>query len=394
MEKQALQNGRAAASFVGMPVYSLEKATKLGYIKDVIYDSQNSKLMAFTMEYPGLFSPTRYVLPFENVRSVGRDALMVENSQALIPGRQKPEISRIIDSNHTTSDKIVMTASGNDLGRVSDVIIDPDSGEAVSYIVSSGLAQSIGRGKDYVDAGHASVIGPSAVIVPDDVETTLREQEPGGLKGAYKGAVAKGQEWQQSAMDYAQRKEIEMSRGKTSGKNVYDDDGYLIVGRDETVTDLVIDRAVSAGKMHQVALAAGVSGAASGYDRARKAAGGTGEQAGSAWDDVKGWFSRTWSNMTESSRDYSSRAQRKSAVSSQKRFLVGKIAAHDVQDANGHTALREGDVITPLILDTLDRQGLLENVMVKPVEEKEAAAVHLLVEKPEGHKERKPHAHI
>jgi len=390
MEKQALQYGRPAASLIGMPVYTLDSARKLGYIKDVIYDSMNSQLMAFTMEHPGLFSPKRYVLPFQNVHSVGRDAIMVENKQALVPGHEQQDISDIIYRGHTAGDKIVMT----DLGRVSDVLINPDTGNAVSYVVSSGFAKDIGRGRNYVDARNANVIGPNAIIVPNDVETTLLEQQPGGMVGAYEGTVAKGQEWQQSATEYAQRKEIELSRGRASGKDVYDDDGYLIVGQGEVITEPVINRAVAAGKMHQVALAAGVSGAASGYDRARKAVGGAGEQVGTAWDAVKDWFSRTWANLAESSREYSSRAQRKRAVSAQKRFLVGKIAAHDVQDANGQTALHEGDVITPLILDTLDRQGLLENVMVKPEEEKDNAAVHLLVENPEAHKEHKPRAHI
>lgn len=396
MDKQALMTGLPASSMIGMPIYSLETGRRLGAVKDVILKKEDTSLLAFTIEERGFFSPHRWVLPFDQVKSVGQDAIMVESGQVFVRDRDMPEVREATRHEKTMSGKAMVTTSGNRLGSTADVLLDPNTGKPVSVELSRGVARDIQRGRSYVNAPRAELVGIDAVIVPDDTETFVEEQEPGGLTAAYGAAKERGKEYAGQAGAYTQEKEIEMSRGRVAGNDVYDDDGTLIVAKGDRIDDLVIDIAVRRNKMHQVAMAAGVGEAAAAYERGRERVGGAAarEQAGTYWDQFKAWARRTRDNLAHSTNDYASRGARKQAVYSQKQFLKGRLAASEVRYDNGEVALREGEVITPLILDTLDRQGLLESVKVKPEPVQEASAVHLVVEKPEEHTQHKTRTHI
>lgn len=390
MLKQDLMMGRSANSMIGLPIFSLDHGRRIASVKDVIYDGRHSKLLAFTIEQAGVFSPKRMVLPFENIKSIGRDAVIVESADVFVSERELPEIREIALHGENISGKVLLTQSGSRLGNVVDVLIDEAAGNAISYEVSGGFGKDIGSGRNYAAAPSASVVGVDAIVVPDDTETTFAEQTPGGLSGAYEGAMEKGSQYGKQAAVYTQAQEIHLSQGKIAGTSVYDDAGGLIVGKDEMITEFAIDHAVRTGKMHQVALAAGVGGAAAGYEATRAHA--TGAQ--SLWDDTKIWFAETWANITHATRESSNRAVRRSAVSAQRKFLTGKIAANDAVDGAGNVILHRGDVITPLVIDTLDRDGMLESVKVQPDVKEEAPSMRVVLEKPELHERHKVRPHI
>ena len=451
MEKSHLMSGRSANSMVGLPVYTLENGKRIGSVKDVIYDSEHSIILAFTLEEYGIFSTHRWVLPFMNVKSIGQDAVMAENENAFVKEKDAPNIAQILKHRDGIANKSVITESGSDLGNVTDVLVNESTGRAVSYEVTGGFAKDIGSGRSYVAALDAKVVGKQALILPDEVETMLQTQTPGGLVGAYESAKAQGRDYGESVNAYTQQKEIDLSHGKTAGRDIYDDQEKLIVARDQEITDDVINEAVSKDKMHDVAMAAGVAGLAAGYGRLQAGVteatqerlkgkrvpyditndqgdvvvqGGTiitdqtlkrtGEAGmmyklatsvlGSAtrggtesvWDETKDWFSRTWSNVTKASEQSADKAGRRRVVSEQKRFLVGKISINDVHDSSGNIVLQKGDVITPLVLDTLDREGRLEQIKPKPEMpvETEVGAVHVVLEKPEEHSQHKTRTHI
>lgn len=390
MQKEDLMMGMSANSMIGLPIFAINNGRRIASVKDVIYDGMRSRLLAFTIEQAGVFSPKRLVLPFENIKSIGRDAVVVENADAFVSERQMADIRDIAEHGKSVDSKVLLTESGVMLGHIADVLIDETTGHAVSYEISGGITKDIGSGRNYVAAPTACVVGIDAIIVPDETETTLAQQEPGGLVGAYGEARARGQEYGRRTSAYTQAQEIKLSRGKVAGSDVYDDEGNLIIARGEVVTETVIDHAVRAGKMHQVAMAAGVGGVAAGYEATRAQAGG----AQSLWDQTETKLSEAWDNLKKASHDSADRAGRKRAVSAQKKFLEGKIAAVDIGDLEGNVFLYKGDVITPLILDTLDRKGLLEKVKVQPEVEEEATAIHVVMEKPEVHERHKVRPHI
>lgn len=451
MRKKELTEGKRSTSFIGMPIYTLEQGKQIGNVKDVVYDGERSKLIAFTLEEPGLISPDRRILVFDKVESIGRDAIMIENESVLIAEKDYPEETRQLSQKGSALGKKVITHGGNILGNISDIVIDEETGRAVSFEVSGGIARDIGAGRNYVAAPEVVNIGEDAIVVPDNVEVMFTEQEPGGLAGAYGTTAALAKEYGKRASEYTQDQEISMSKGRTAGRSVRADDGTLIVSKGETITDDVIRRAVDSGKMHGVALAAGVGAATGGYEKTVSGAYGyTGERlrgsevprditddqgnviiprgtiiddetletaknagvmnrlasvvlgtqakggAESFWAEARERVSSAWSNVTESTRDAADRASRRRAESAQMNFLRGKVSASDVTDAEGTIILYEGDVITPLALDNLDRSGKLGEVKIKPegrvlegrMKEGEPS-IHIVVEESEEHSRHK-----
>lgn len=448
MEKQDLTRGISATSITGLPVYSLDRGSKLGYVKDVIYDTKQNKLLAFTLETRGIFSPDRFILPFDKVKSVGDDAVMVETGRVFKRENEFPEAKRAIHNKGDITHRVVMTLSGEKLGAVSDILIDEETGNAISYEVTGGLAQDIGSGRDYVDATHTINVGYDAIIVPDSVATFLQEQEPGGIAGAYRGAKRK-------TTAYTEEQLANMVRGKTAGNDVYDDLGNVIVARGQIITDSVIEEAKAKGKLNQLAYAAGAGGVTGGYEQvAERAAGAAGEKlkgkavpydimddqgnvvvpkgavvtdttirqakeqgvfgklaaavlgestrAGteSVWTQIRDWFANAWNELVDLFEESSDKAARNRALSAEKKFLTGKVSANDVRDKTGSVILQKGEIITPLIMDNLERQGMLEAIRVKPEDQpvgvypttkEQTPSVHVVLESAEEHGHHRAH---
>lgn len=384
MSKAELLQGTHIKNLVGTPIYTLETAKRVGTVKGVLFDADQGQIVGFTLEEPGIISPERRILPFRDVKSVGRDAIMIQDTSVLLHEKDATDYTKFRKRPALITDKIVLTESGNKLGTISDVVVNPTTGQAISYEVSGGMARDIGSGRRYVDVPHTAVIGEDAVLVPDNTEVVLESQEPGGLAGAYRSARSR-------TGAFTREQEINLSRGKTAGRDVCDGNGDLIVAKGETITDDIIDRAVQEGKMHEVALAAGVGSAAAGYDRVLgdEARG----RAGSFWAEARERASEAWSNLTESTRESADRAGRRRVISAQKEFLRGKVSSTTVTDDIGNVILREGEVITPLILDDLDRAGKMHEVKLNPEgltsEESRTEGdndIHVVVESAEQHK--------
>lgn len=99
------------SKLISKKVISLDDAKEVGYVLDVILD-ENVKT------YTGLIvvdeeSENSFVLPRENIYSVGDDTIMIENSSKLQ--------FNISDKTNNPIGKLVYDSHGNGLGRVIDV---------------------------------------------------------------------------------------------------------------------------------------------------------------------------------------------------------------------------------------------------------------------------------
>ncbi len=447
MKKEDLTSGVHTSSLVGMPIYTLDYGKRIGSVKDVLYDSTQSRLVGFTIEEPGIISPDRRILPFESVKSIGRDAVMVPTRDVLIPERNANGYSRFRRQHGSITDKYVISESGNRLGSISDVIVDAVTGEAVSYELTMGVTRDIGGGRRYVDADGAIVVGHDAVIISNEAERRTQEQAPGGIAGAYEGAKTKTSQYGAMAGDYTREQEANMARGRVAGRDVADSHGLVIVSKGEVITDDGIEHARVEDKLHDLALAAGIGSVEAGYGSATDSAyAATGAQlmgrvvpkdvvneqgavvipagtvvtdevlmharqsgvmgrlasivlgehakgrAESVWGEMRSWATDTWSGISDSSREANERANRRKTVAEQKTFLKGKVSATDVSNDAGEVILREGEIITPLVLDDLDRAGKLEQVKLVPEghpaegpHDESEAEVHLIVETRQQH---------
>ncbi|MFF4260781.1 PRC-barrel domain protein [Streptomyces venezuelae] len=122
---------------VGRPVVTLG-GDVIAQIKDVVLDPGDGRVTMFTLSGRGLLSgPLREVLHWEGVHALGMDAVMVA-ARSAVAG---PDESRSVGAPDAgVSGARVLTAEGEDMGRVADVVLDveQDAARMVGYEVRLG----------------------------------------------------------------------------------------------------------------------------------------------------------------------------------------------------------------------------------------------------------------
>lgn len=399
MNKEQLTNGVPVRSLLGKPIYALDAGRCLGSVKDVVYDTTDARLLALTTEYPGYFSAHRRVLLFEDIKSIGPDAITVQSNSVLRGGADVRHVLQAVERGHTMDSKTVLMESGEILGSISSTLIDPSTGRAVSYELSKGFTADVRSGKSYVPVEKTERFGPDAVVVKNDTKEFIESQAPGGMAGAYESAAETVSDYGRAMSSATDEQKALFAQGKIAGNDVRDDSGYLIVAEGEMITSVTVGVARQRGELNGLAMSAASGMASSGYEGTRSAMADAGTSAGESWESTRAKATEGWSRFVDYANRSMDNASRRRAIAEQKRFLKGQISDSDVTDDRGQMILKSGEVITPLVLDTLDRIGKLEQVKVKREEPVATVArvepqLHVVMETQEQHTREHTRPHI
>ena len=163
------------SDLIGRAVVDVSTGDDLAEIKDVVFTSGRGALTGFTLRRRGFFGRRlKSVLPIDAVLSVGTDAVMVANADAISDPSDAPEDMASHESNDVLEDK-VFTISGRSLGTVQDVIIlGGPNPRVVGFEVGGG---TVGNG--LIPLGAQSAMSGSAFVVPDDFEQRIRSDLTG-----------------------------------------------------------------------------------------------------------------------------------------------------------------------------------------------------------------------
>lgn len=151
---------------IGMPLVSLEDATTLGEVKDVLVDPSRSRIIGFTIRGHGLLSsPLIGILAGEDVHAIGHDALMVTSESSLV--RERDGMGGALGDQQDVVGKEVVTRSGSSLGSVNDVILEIEgpAADVVGYEISRPDGKTV-----IVPAPGGVPLSGAALLLPDEVE--------------------------------------------------------------------------------------------------------------------------------------------------------------------------------------------------------------------------------
>lgn len=131
-----------ATDLLGQPVVTLS-GDDLADVRDVVYNADEGRLVGFTLNKRSLFhGKLRQLLPMSAVRSIGRDAVMVDSDDALVDsGDAPPEIAEASPDRDVIG-AVVLTSEGTQLGEVTDVIVSLGRRGAPSATSSSPRSSS------------------------------------------------------------------------------------------------------------------------------------------------------------------------------------------------------------------------------------------------------------
>ena len=170
-----------ATEISGLPVVSIADGEAVAEVKDVVYDPDRGSLMGFTLNKRGfLKGPMKAVLPISSVAAIGRDAVMVADTDACEEkgSRAAAEVKAGAVGNVVGND--VLTDAGRRLGKVTDVVVAADSGDVLGYELDGDeRLQGHAGQRLFLPIPDTLAVSGRALMVPATAEPYIRDDLSG-----------------------------------------------------------------------------------------------------------------------------------------------------------------------------------------------------------------------
>jgi len=150
---------------MGKAIVAAENGERVGKVADVLIDSESCEVLGVVVA--GGILAAEQVLPFDEVQTLGTDAVIVRSAGSVIGRKewraQAPDAARF----SAMTDRPVITVKGRRVGAIRDVWLSDTSGEIEAFEVGGGRVAGLVQRAIGAD-GRPFTIGPDAVIVSDE----------------------------------------------------------------------------------------------------------------------------------------------------------------------------------------------------------------------------------
>lgn len=153
-----------ASDVIGLKVLALHNGHKIEIVEDVLYDPKEHVVKALQIHSGGLF-PKGKIVPLNDIKSIGKDAVIIESDSVLRDLAYLPKtITHISKHDSQVSKSTLITEEGNEIGLVSDMYFDPYTG-VVEALDIRNSKQKTGAPITRVYVTDIKVIGPEYTII-------------------------------------------------------------------------------------------------------------------------------------------------------------------------------------------------------------------------------------
>ena len=161
-----------ASELKGRAVVSLTQAEKIGTVASVILDPAASRVAGLTVRTGILGGPK--ILRASDIRSLGIDAVTIHDSSLLHDDTgEVPELKDLPTLDDMIEMKII-SESGQLLGTLGNVEIDPDQYQITRYELSGTLWDQLKHSNRTFDAVPGLRFGKQLLVVPDAIGMALQ----------------------------------------------------------------------------------------------------------------------------------------------------------------------------------------------------------------------------
>ena len=201
---------------IGLKVITINTGKEAEKVDDILYDPKTQHVQALVVKPKGVFSDGQ-VIPIDQVKNIGPDAVIVESDQVFTPMKDlDPQIKHLADSDTHLTKSTVMTETGTNLGKVTDLIFDPATGQVEELEVSQGGLNNLKSGKKHVKPNNIVTVGEDALIVDRYTEEKFdQEAQTGGLTGAANQAKIQAQQTAEQAKQTWQSDDVQSKLDQT-----------------------------------------------------------------------------------------------------------------------------------------------------------------------------------
>ena len=171
---------KKSRKFISMPIVSLGEGIQIGTVRSLIVDSAKMEIAAIFIDQRGWFREQK-IIPYSKVRSIGNDAITIDQSSNAQRSISLPEILRLIKERTNPIGTRVVAENGTVLGLVDEYIIDEQSGKIISLEISGKFLESLFTGKALLSTEYVRTMGSDIIVAKEGAEANL-EKLDGGLQ--------------------------------------------------------------------------------------------------------------------------------------------------------------------------------------------------------------------
>lgn len=259
---------------IGLNIVAFDTGEQFEKVIDLIFDRQANNALALLTDESGWFSSAN-IIPFRDVKTIGKDAIIVSTKDVEISASQMPEIEEILNAENKLRGLKLMTTDGRNLGQIADLYFDEHTGKVDGYEVSGGIFADAYSGRSFVPAYQTLTVGDDVAFVPPEVADMMEEQV-GGIKAAAQSAgtsISSAASTAGERLSDATRsataavtnrivdpeEQRTFALGKTVQSDVKTPDGLLIVGEGQSITQAAVAHAEQQNMLDALYRAAGGS---------------------------------------------------------------------------------------------------------------------------------------
>lgn len=161
-----------ASELKGRAVVTLSDAAKIGHVDDILFDPTLRQVLGFRVKQSA-HGATETVLRGV-VTSVGRDAVMIPDPQALNLEERFAELAGASTLKQAQGTRLV-SEGGEVVGQVDDIELDDEARAVTAYVLSGSLWERMRHTTQRIGAEKVLRVGAGGIMtIPDDVATELR----------------------------------------------------------------------------------------------------------------------------------------------------------------------------------------------------------------------------
>jgi len=224
----------------GLPIISISNGQQEGNVQSLIINPEKGFVDFLALEQEE-WQESIQAIPFKKVIGVGEYAVTIESANSIIDLTQIPIASELASKKINIIDTNVITRKGELVGKVTEYQINEETGEIIGLILK-GL-------ESVISSEYVITYGKDIIIVKEEAAEPISVQEEVVLANDYLIEKLPEEELleDEASLNGLKEKQRELLLNKQVTKDIYSNDGELIVAGGSVLTLEDIEKAQNAG---------------------------------------------------------------------------------------------------------------------------------------------------
>ncbi|WP_409301964.1 PRC-barrel domain-containing protein [Peribacillus sp. SCS-155] len=233
---------KKSIEILGLPIISISEGEEIGSVKSLVINPEKGSIDFLTIEHED-FQVSVKAIPFKKVIGIGEYAVTIESRNSVIDLNEIPIANQLVNKKIKITDSKVMTRKGQLLGAVTEFFADEDNGNVI------GMQVKLKEKEIILSTENVLTYGKDILIVKEEASANFLER-PEQLIMQDNDETLEQQKLRE--------KQIELLEGKTVLKDIYRQNGELLIANGTVLTKEEIARAQEEGPSVLVGLSMNV----------------------------------------------------------------------------------------------------------------------------------------